>query len=466
VRISDAHNGGIGLFPTEMTDVNGTVFFAAGTNTPDGNELWKTDGTLAGTVMVKDINPGPGGSFPHDLQNMNGTLYFQATTPDNGTELWKSDGTADGTVMVKDINPGRGNGMPDFGPAHLTLLNGIIYFIANDGTTGLELWRTDGTADGTWMVKDIDPSIVNTNPLQAPSGLTVFNGKLYFFATTRDTGRELWTSDGTTEGTHLVVDLNPGPGNATGGSGGLTVFNGLLYFGATNGQTGFVLWQTDGTAEGTQLAANVPLASSLVPVNGRLVFASQDRDHGVEPWAFTPPPPTVQSEVINDGAAQRSMVRSITITFSGPETLSPGAFQLKNARGHDFSRDLEVASSVVNGKTVVVLTFRGRDIIGGSLPDGDYTLTIRGDRVHDAAGQALDGDGHGDEGSNHVDKFWRLFGDAEGNHRVDEFDRELFLRAYGSHVGDPTYLSFFDFDGDGAIDRLDLREFMKRFHKR
>lgn len=71
-----------------------------------GAELWKSDGTQAGTVLVKDIRPGPGGSNPEGLVNVNGVLFFRANDGVNGYELWKSDGTKTGTVLVRDIRPG------------------------------------------------------------------------------------------------------------------------------------------------------------------------------------------------------------------------------------------------------------------------------------------------------------------------------------------------------------------------
>src|SRR5204863_9204611 len=90
--------------PYGLTDVNGTLFFA-GFDPANGTELWKSDGTAAGTVLVKDINPGSGGSGPDGLTNVNGTLFFRAFRT-NGPELWKSDGTAAGTALVRDINRG------------------------------------------------------------------------------------------------------------------------------------------------------------------------------------------------------------------------------------------------------------------------------------------------------------------------------------------------------------------------
>ena len=71
-----------------------------------GKELWKTDGTLSGTVMVKDINTGSGDGAIYCLESVNNVLYFRGDDGTNGNELWKSDGTTSGTIMVKDINSG------------------------------------------------------------------------------------------------------------------------------------------------------------------------------------------------------------------------------------------------------------------------------------------------------------------------------------------------------------------------
>ncbi len=110
----------------------------------------RSDGTTAGTVLVKDINPGAGHAFPSNFTEVNGTLYFTADNGTGGVELWKSNGTEAGTVLVKEINP-----MGSADPGYLTNVNGTLFFAANDGTTGYELWKSDGTAAGTVLVKDL-----------------------------------------------------------------------------------------------------------------------------------------------------------------------------------------------------------------------------------------------------------------------------------------------------------------------
>ena len=101
--------------------------------------------------MVKDINSGSGSSSPDDLIAVGNTLYFTANDGTNGNELWKSDGTSSSTVMVKDINSGSSTSYISLP----TAIGNTLYFKANDGTNGYELWKSDGTASGTVMVKDI-----------------------------------------------------------------------------------------------------------------------------------------------------------------------------------------------------------------------------------------------------------------------------------------------------------------------
>jgi hypothetical protein len=171
-------------------------------------------------------------------------------------------------------------------------------------------------------------------------------------------------------------------------------------------------------------------------------------------------PARVASVVINDGSAQRSMVNSVTVTFDGEMTLDAGAIELSREDGSLV--DLNVAASVVDGRTVAVLTFVGSDIVGGSLADGSYTLTIRADHVHDRWGRELDGDGDGSAGGDRVDGFFRLFGDSDGDGDTDHADLDAMLSSFVKSPGDAGFLWYFDYDADGKVGGLDMAQFNLR----
>src|SRR5262249_19930171 len=154
---------------------NGTLFFTA-FDPVNGQELWKSDGTTAGTALVKDIRPGSMSAFVDSdeypfnpfLTAVGGTLFFTADDGTSGAELWKRDGTAAGTVLVKAIVPGGGSS----GPQRLTNVSGTLYFMAWTAEAGYELWKSDGTAAGTILVKDIRPGNIGSLPF----GLTNVGG--------------------------------------------------------------------------------------------------------------------------------------------------------------------------------------------------------------------------------------------------------------------------------------------------
>ncbi len=172
-------------------------------------------------------------------------------------------------------------------------------------------------------------------------------------------------------------------------------------------------------------------------------------------------PSTVSSVVINDGSAQRSMVNSITVSFSSVVTFAPDAVELERQEGGLVN--VQLATSIVDDHTVAVVTFTGIEIIGGSLADGHYTMTIHGSKVHDPFNVALDGAGNGTPGSDRVDTFFRLFGDSDGDGHVDFKDLLAFLSTFGKHAGDPGYLWYFDYYGAGSVDVGDLVQFLLRF---
>src|SRR5207248_1354608 len=157
------------------------LFFAANDGV-HGTELWTSDGTAAGTVLVKDINPGSSSSYPYSLTAVNGKLFFTANDGVHGQELWRSDGTAAGTSLGKDINPGttlvEDINLAGIGsnPDQLVGSNGTPFFAADDGVHGRELWKSNGTAAGTVLVKDIFPGRYGSYP-----GSLVMIGSTLFF---------------------------------------------------------------------------------------------------------------------------------------------------------------------------------------------------------------------------------------------------------------------------------------------
>jgi ELWxxDGT repeat protein len=272
---------------------NGFTFFQADDGL-HGSELWRTDGTPAGTSMIKDIRPGFITSNPHDLAAFDGKVIFTANDGQNGQEIWISDGTATGTFLLKDINPGPASSVYA-GATPFTEVNGVMYFQANDGQHGRELWRTDGTINGTFLVKDIEPftrRVGNRTFAYSsdPSYLTAFNGKLYFQARDRVHGTQLWESDGTTAGTQRVTDINPGF-YAGINPRYLKVFDGHLFFGAGDGAGGSALWESDGTTGGTFPLKEINPAggtstypAALTVAGNKLFFAADDGTHGRELW--------------------------------------------------------------------------------------------------------------------------------------------------------------------------------------
>ncbi|HYO54879.1 ELWxxDGT repeat protein [Archangium sp.] len=172
-----------------LWSIGGTVFLATASRDDVVGErgLWRSDGTTAGTVMVERAVPVPRGSFVENPLLLGDLTFFTANDGVHGRELWRSDRTEAGTVMVKDIQPG----LLDSQPADLVAMNGKFFFTANDGAHGRELWRSDGTEAGTVMLKDIQPGSRGSEP----SAMTVVEGKLLFIAYDDTHGYELWRSD-------------------------------------------------------------------------------------------------------------------------------------------------------------------------------------------------------------------------------------------------------------------------------
>jgi ELWxxDGT repeat protein len=379
-----------------LTNVAGTLFMAADVGNGSGNELWKSDGTDAGTVLVKDIRPVPGESglvIGAPLAAVGNTVFFVANDGATGDELWKSDGTAAGTVLVKDIRPGTDSGVSIGILSYLTNVNGTLFFAANDGTNGVELWKSDGTAAGTVMVKDI-----NTFSDSNPNQLLNIGGTLYFTAADPFLGSELHKSDGTTAGTVNVKDIYPGGLSAN--PSNFTNVNGTLFFSAGNAANGTELWKSNGTDAGTVLVRDInpgaghsmtyePFERRTLVVGNRMLFRATDGTSGVELWRTDGTAAgTFRMHDVRPGALDSTptyLTRSGSLVFfaanDGTTGIEPWATNVNEDRSVDFFGDRKADLTVFNASsglwyirdsrtsTVVSLGYGGS---GYSPAPGDY----------------------------------------------------------------------------------------------
>src|SRR5215218_4054684 len=333
--VEDIYPGKTGSEPSNLVNFKGRLLFGA--NHPKfGEELWRSIGTRSGTRLVKDIDPGPllikkmektetGSSAPDSVLRTKKWIYFQATTVKYGEELWKSDGSKWGTKLVKDINPDLPPGARcDQGdccipkgwshPDTVTVMGKQVFFAADDGKHGVELWKSDGTEKGTTLVKDINTVKGNSNPNDKGDAINrsaeveklyVVGKTLYFRANDGKHGVELWKTDGTNKGTKLVKNINPAaPAPTTtackrekscAGSSwvdAMTRVGKRIYFTAKDGKHGLELWKSDGTNRGTKLVKNINPSSAsdasdisnLVAMGKRIYFTANDGKHGLELW--------------------------------------------------------------------------------------------------------------------------------------------------------------------------------------
>lgn len=304
VQVADIFQGSTnGSRPEELTPIGEVVYFSAmrGWNQVSyGRSLWRTEGTGASTSAVLSIGNG-GPIKPRDLRRAGGRLFFSAEREETGRELWISDGEASGTNMVRDLDP-NGSGIPDrtevgWEPAVATV-GDLAFFAGNDGISGEELWKSDGTYEGTVRVKDIHPGSASA----IPRFLTPVGDRLFFVARDSASGEELWVSDGTEPGTMRVLDILPGPESSS--PQGLVAAGNQVVFAASDGVSGLEPWVSDGTPEGTFKLGDIePGRRSSSPKD---FFAAQDRvyfsafraDQGRELWAMLAP---WLAEVFEDG---------------------------------------------------------------------------------------------------------------------------------------------------------------------
>lgn len=258
-------NNGSGQ-PQSFVVSDNRLFFVA-YDTSASQEVWVSDGTTSGTKLLADISSS-GGSYPTFLTETSIGLFFAADSTSSGLnrQLYYVKNGAQNPVLVKRINSNGGSlydlsGYTGSCAPSFAEFKNHIYFFANDGASGFELWRTDGTSNNTTKVKDINVGVSSSCMNSTYYDVTIVSNSnaLLFSAQSSSNDVELWKSDGTSEGTVLVKDINM---SGSSSPENFRVVGDIIYFFANNGVNGKELWRTDGTSSGTYMIKDINMGSS------------------------------------------------------------------------------------------------------------------------------------------------------------------------------------------------------------
>ena len=266
---------------SEMVELNGKIILGGSAPNPDEGlldvELFDTDGTVEGTNLIRNINsmtePFNGYSKPYALRKAENRIFFAAETEMEGRELWVTDGTEPGTYLVKDIDNSRSHSLGVYSQDHnMTPFGDRILFTAYTMENGLELWISDGSDAGTMRLTDIQ-ELYSTKFYD----VTVINNLAVFWVGDGSSQytRDMWVTDGSVDGTRMLrsVEVLYYYLNIT--EYPLGVWNNELYFTGTDSSHGFELWKTDGTSEGTLLVKDINEGPSHSLPEGFVAFGDR-----------------------------------------------------------------------------------------------------------------------------------------------------------------------------------------------
>jgi ELWxxDGT repeat protein len=402
--VSDLLPGADSSQPDGFVDAGGGFLFFTATTPSTGLELYRTDGTPWGTKLVKDINPGAADSAPAELISMGGgVVIFTSTDVAGGTEVWRSDGTSAGTFRIADINPGAA----DSSPYELVRLGNFVYFAADDGTNGPQLWRCGTSAGSAARMTSVsglsvaEIAAAGTNVFLSAS-LTATGAEIYRFDTTTSTfgivrdiasgtfgsepydlvaagslvyffanggqGSEPFRSDGTSTGTFQLRNI--GPSNIGCDGYEITAVGSTVFFAADNVAQGTELYKSDGTVAGTALVRDIYPGSSigangsyptgLKAINGFCYFTADDSVNGYELW---------RSDGTSAGTTRQTQIAAGSLSSSPYSYAALGSNIYTaaddNVRGYELWRVGDNASPVA-------------DLVPGSIGSGPDGMTVFG----------------------------------------------------------------------------------------
>jgi ELWxxDGT repeat protein len=400
--VKDINPGdGSGISGTgRMTLIGNYIYFAA-TNGEDGTELWRTDGTANGTIMVSDIYQGADSSSPSSFTVINSTtLYFTADDGINGNELWKIDITNNALTLV-DINGGAGSSSP-YDLTYVT--SSTVYFAASDGS-GTELWKYDGSSAS--RISDIATGTIDSSP----NYLTLLNGNVYFTASDATGDRELYVTNGTQAGTTVLPLNDTGSTNPT----YITAMNGWVYFSANSGSGvfGTELYRSNGgtPVRVTDIESGAGSSSplNLLAVGTTLFFSAFNSTNGRELYRTTGGSPTLIDIYAGASSSSPGNLTNIggTLYFSATDNV--------------YGNELCKISTSATSPTIV-------DIIIGAVGSSPSGFTLMGSTVFFSA----------DNGSG--SELWKISTSSTTATQVSEL-------IFGTSASSP---SSFVFDGNGT----------------
>lgn len=311
------------------------------------------------------------------FHTFNNQVFFNADDGNSTGELWSTDGTAGNTILLKNIVQSTSISLVSVILAE-NLPNKFIFPVSN-GTTRSELWESDGTPGGTQLflafsivgthkIPFIFPS-TTINFITQTSTQPLFQGnKFFFLAATPAAGDELWVSDGTLTGTYMVKDIYPGTGDGIDPTKSVSFLytSTAFYFAATDGINGDELWTTDGTSVGTSMVADInPNAGDADPslpiylCNGKIIFAATDGDNANATDLF----------VVNGSfSALPIQLNNFTVTLNGNDALLQWSTQQEiNCQSYTVQRSYDgqhyedIGSVHANGTTYIVSKYSFTD---------------------------------------------------------------------------------------------------------